>query len=702
MSISDRSSESKLRLSDRLAATQHKYFVGRTSELELFRSVLDAPEPPFAVLHLYGPGGIGKTILLHQYRHLAQQAGILTVYIDGRSVDPSPPGFLHALTLTLEAAGYPASVETLSPSKRFVLLIDTYENLTPLDGWLRKVLLPQLPGTSLTVIAGRNAPDPAWHTTPGWRDLTRVSSLRNLHPKESRSYLQRRGVPHHQHSAALAFTHGHPLALSLVADVVAQSDAPFKPENEPDVVRLLLEHFVQHVPSAQHRQALEVCAHIRVTTESLLAPALEIEEAHDLFQWLSKLSFIEHNAEGIFPHDLAREVLDMNLRWRNPDYYRQLHQRIRQFLLQRFQVTSGVEQQRAFFDIMYLHRNNPVMKRYFEWKAMGQAYVEPAAPADFPAILEMVQKHEGEDSRQIAAYWLQRQPESFLAFWDGHGALIGFMTNLALHVATAEDVVRDPALQPALDYMQRYGPVRADEEVVYHRFAMADTTYQQVSPVFNLVSMSSAQYWLTHPKLAWCFVRVADLDYWEPQFTYSHLWHSPEADFEIGGRRYAVFSHDWRVESAAVWLEVTGAQELATEMTMETVTASRPRPLIFLSQPEFEEAVRNALRDYPQPDLLADNPLIQSRVLSDQAGTEAPPSALQALLRNAAETLQVTSKDQKFYRAIYHTYLQPAPTQERAAELLDLPFGTYRYHLSGGIERITKWLWRRELYGFED
>jgi len=46
--------------------------------------------------------------------------------------------------------------------------------------------------------------------------------------------------------------------------------------------------------------------------------------------------------------------------------------------------------------------------------------------------------------------------------------------------------------------------------------------------------------------------------------------------------------------------------------------------------------------------------------------------------------------------------LSKTPTQEAAAELLDLPFSTYRYHLTNGIKRITEWLWQRELYGLKE
>jgi hypothetical protein len=40
---------------------------------------------------------------------------------------------------------------------------------------------------------------------------------------------------------------------------------------------------------------------------------------------------------------------------------------------------------------------------------LDAAYAEAATPADFPAILEMVRRHEGVDSADIAHHWQQRQ-----------------------------------------------------------------------------------------------------------------------------------------------------------------------------------------------------------------------------------------------------------------------------------------------------
>ena len=76
-----------------------------------------------------------------------------------------------------------------------------------------------------------------------------------------------------------------------------------------------------------------------------------------------------------------------------------------------------------------------------------------------------------------------------------------------------------------------------------------------------------------------------------------------------------------------------------------------------------------------------------------------PPEALRELLEEAVDALRADPRGEKLVRALERTYLRPAPTQEAAADLLDLPFSTYRGHLTRGLERVVDWLWQRELYG---
>jgi hypothetical protein len=208
MAISEHHPQAVNPLAHRLAAARRRRVVGREAEMQLFRAALLAVEPPFAVLHVHGPGGVGKSTLLREYSRIATESGRPVIYLDGRHMDSSPPGFLLALPQALGRDEVDAHDPVAGWPINAVFLIDTYEILAPLDGWLRENFLPQLSGHSLVVIAGRNQPESVWRADIGWRELTRILPLRNLRPEESQTYLATWGVPEAQHAHILAFTHG--------------------------------------------------------------------------------------------------------------------------------------------------------------------------------------------------------------------------------------------------------------------------------------------------------------------------------------------------------------------------------------------------------------------------------------------------------------------------------------------------------------
>jgi hypothetical protein len=671
------------------AARQHR-FVGRAEECLLFQSAISAAELPFHLLFIVGPGGVGKTTLLSEFARLCLQAGIPVLYLEGRSLQAQPEFLREAL----QSVGMDTSLQ------RQVLLIDTYEVLESLDNWLREQMLPQLPENTLIVLAGRNPPSAGWRSDAGWQSLLHVLPLRNLSPDESRTYLSRLQVPAEQHQQVIAFTHGHPLALSLVADVFAQGqDLHFQPDAVPDVVKLLLERFMQEVPSSSHRLALEACAMVRLTTEAVLAALLALPEVHDLFDWLRTLSFMEFSPAGLMPHELARDILATDLRWRHPDRYVELHNRARAYYTARLQQIQGQEQQRTLLDYFFLHRQNQAVRAYFNWQETGHLTTDVLQEADRLTLLQMVRRHEGEASADLAAYWLDRQPHGVLVMRDPEQQAVGFLMMLALHQTSLADQTHDPAVQAACTYLQHHAPLRSGEGATLFRFWIAQDTYQAVSPVQSLIFVNMVRHYRTSPGLAFTFIPCADPDFWAPMFAYADLMRIPSADFTVAGQGYGVYGHDWRVTPPEVWQDLLAQREITASAQIQLLP-THTTPLVVLSEAEFYEAVKDALRHYSTPDRLLRNPLLQSRLLAEiGAGSAASEQvvALQGLLKQVAESLQSTPRQDKLYRALYHTYLHPRLTQEQAAAVLDLPFSTFRRHLKAGIERVADILWQREL-----
>jgi hypothetical protein len=525
-------------------------------------------------------------------------------------------------------------------------------------------------------------------------------SLRNWTPQESRQYLSACGVGARWHERFLAGTHGHPLALSLLADVVARGgDATVDPL-APDIVEILVRRFVGLVPDATHRRALEICAIARVTTETLLRDALVVEDAHELFGWLRGLSFVESGPDGLTPHDLARDVLDLDLRWRDPEGYRRVAGAVRDHVRARLRTTEGREQQRALVDEKFLFerllsRRGAGVASPVDWGSLGRHYPEQARPGDREPILDLVRAWEGAESAAVAERWLDRQPEGFFVVRGPDGTVTGVLGFLDLGDASADDIAADPGARAAWEFAHRQAPPRPGEAVRQTRFVVDRAAYQAPSPTMNAGPLLSIQRHLRTSNLSWNFLTLAEPDRWDAYFA---MVDSPRAaEFTVGGRRYGLFAHDYRQVTVDVWLDQVIERALADHPARPGVVEP---PLLVLAQEQFDDAVRQALRDLRRPELLARNPLLRTRLLRDRAGDGEPTAAeLHDLLTEAVATLDEHPRDDKLRRALDRTYLRPAATQERAAEVLGLPFSTYRRHLGGGVRRVVAWLWEREVYG---
>ncbi|MGP4048446.1 ATP-binding protein [Streptomyces sp. 2A115] len=674
-------------LGDLVVAARDRAFAGRVAERALFRSAL-AGEPGGApVLFLHGPGGIGKSTLLRRFAREARESGRLVVEVDGRTVPATPEDFEVAAG---KATGVPGAV----------LLVDTFEHCQGLEHWLWEQFLPRLPLGAVVVVAGRAAPDPRWVADPGWARLLQVVPLRNLAEDDAASFLRVRGVPAEAHQALLSFTGGNPLALSLAAAVALQQDrrhddeAPRATDWSPgrDVIATLLPQLVGEPPSSEHRMALEVCAQADVTSEALLR-AMTGERAAGLFAWLCGQPFIESTASGLFPHDVVREVLAADLRWRDPDGFVALHRRMHEYLLGRVREVPAAQMLQAVRSLVFVERGVGHDWDTIDWRPDGAVRETPCTPADASRVVELAQEVEGAESAAIVRFWLERQPEAFSVYRStGTDDIVAFSALLRLTEPEGEDV--DPVVAAAWDHARATRPLRAGEHMAIGRFHVDPQAYQRPSPSNNLAQWGVTGEVIRADRLAWAFVVMRDDGYWNRYLGRKGM---PPADARpaVGEHRYCLFARDWGVQSAVAWVAEVNEAVLAGAGAVMSPAGSGPErgEHVVLSRPEFDTAVKDALRALWWPNELAANPLSRSLLVTENGGT------LHDVLLSAIDTLLDERGGEKRHRTLMTAYSKAAPTQEAAARRLGMSFSTYRRHLTAAVQRVTDILWSHELNG---
>jgi len=676
-------------VADRLRRAGEASFVGRTSERDLFREAIRSPDLPFCVLAVLGPGGIGKTTLLDQFQIIARDCGVPCGRVDARQVDPTPSAFEEA---ACRALGFPPLRPNDGAQRRFVLMVDPFERLAPLGEWFRGHFLPSMPDQAMLVVASRDTPPfPGTDLAP----VTRTIRLRNLDEADSHDLLDRRDVPVAERDALVAFSYGHPLALSIAADTLIHSGA-IGPLEHANILRQLLDRFVQSTPSAWHRTALEIAAHARITTEALLADAIDPERAPELFRWLAGLSFMEWCAEGLFPHDLAREVIHADLAWRNATSLQKVNSLVRRHYLRRFGEGVQSERFRALQDLVYLHRANPIMQAFFRFDAIDHVWSEPATAADLPPILGLIERFEGRASASIARHWMDRQPGSFVALRSASSALAGAACQLDILQVTEHDIAVDPVLAETMRVVAS-DPPRPGEPATLHRFMLSAEDYQSPSPATTAIQVRSYVGWMTTPRLSWSVLALDAETPWDDLMGYIDFAPAGKPIDAIPPRAVRLFAHDWRRVDPAAWFNAMEEREIDSSLTPAQIRPMEER-LVALAEGPFRKSVQDAFRHLHSDAQLAANPLLRSRMLM-RVRDEPQPSDLRRMLGEAADELRISPRGEKFHRALALTYLRPAPSQEAAAERLGLPFGTYRYQLARAIERVGDRLWSLECDG---
>jgi hypothetical protein len=648
----------------RVRAARELAFMGRQEELEVFRAALSGGDR--SVLYVHGPGGVGKTALLRVFEREASAAGRAVTRIDGRVTG-------------LSSEAFEAEAEPVLHDARAVLLVDAFDRVQGLEGWLWERFLPRVRTGALVVIAGLFPPDLLWQADPGWEGALEVLALRGLAPRDADALLDFSGVPYELRAPVLAFASGHPLALRLEAAAVRHGTS-----SRQDVVAALLERMVGQVPSEAHLRALEVCAHSYVTTEDLLRAVLP-DNAGALFRWLRRLPFVESGGPGLFLHELVREVLESDFRWRDPQGHADMHDRIHTYLADKVRTAADPDVLGAVGALFHLHRVGGTPAGVRDAQPECEVREDVLRAGDTGPLLRMAEASEGGESAACAAYWAQRRPEAFRIYrLVATGEPVACCAWLRLPELDEEELAADPVVGAAWAHARATAPLRPGDQLAVGRVWLPSTAH--TAQVLDLVKRRLIGNCLRTERIAWSYIANAN-----PRRDLAEQFrHLGMPDVAEEPAAYSLFAHDWRAAPASVWLDYLNRSP--------DRDVAAPAKLAVLSRTEFAEEVRKALRQLSRLDALAASPLTRTRLVTEQGGQD-PATVLHDLLRQAVEELRDDPGSVKSHRALAVTFLSGTPTQQLAAETLGLPFSTYRRHLTAGVERVCAGLWHRGLYG---
>jgi hypothetical protein len=471
------------RLKDVLKRRSASTFVGRGAELDSLLEVL-ADDGPLVVC-VHGLAGIGKSRLAEAFGEEARSRGATVVRLDCREIEPTECGLLREMGAALggECVSAEAVAVRLSAiAGRVVLVLDTYEVLRLLDTWLRQVLVPALPDNARVVLFGRDAPAAAWLTAPGWLGLFRTIRLESLVERDAEEVLQQTGMPAEEARRLNRFAHGHPLALTLVASILARGDGvDFDPAAGHRILDRLSRLYVSEIQDARTRQTVEAASVVRRITGSVLHAMLPEVPPQDALERLRPLPFVELGMAGLQMHDAVREATAAHLRAADPQRFRAYRRAAYRQLTAELRSTPANDLWHYTADLLYL-LENPVVREAFFPTGASDYTVEPARAEDRGAVESIVTEHEGAVGRRRLLQVWNLAPQTFRVARDRKGAISGFYCAFDPKAIAASAYKDDPVVRVWLNHLDE-SPMPRTQQALFLRRWLSREEGEGLSPV---------------------------------------------------------------------------------------------------------------------------------------------------------------------------------------------------------------------------
>lgn len=705
-----------MRIQDLILERQRSLFVGRARELRLLQELVTCPADDWHLLHIHGPGGIGKSTLL---RLAAERIGPdRAILIDSSCGFGRPEDVLARIGQELAARGAMVS-EAADRSAGSVaralnahaarqggilLALDAFEKWALVEEWLREEWIPGLDHRVRICTAGRHRLIGPWQAG-GWNLLIRYLELPPLSRQEVDEYGRRLGLSDEGVLEDLRrISGGHPLALSLAGPLLVRRGRLGAGCGEARaLMQQLMEAVLADVADPLLHRCTEAAAVLLRFDHDLLEATLGEPVPTDRFRALCSLPFVTRCGDCWMLHDSVRQWARADVRVRRPEAYARYRSRAGQAIDRRL-AAGPAEQSEWLFDRLYLSESDFMHGLLFGQEDELEVHGLSASDADevermYRRLLRATRRSPREE-RLLALIrpLLAAAPEAFGAL-RRQGRLMAFGSVFPLTGRTVPILAAHPVTAPVA---RRYVPGQSR-----YYLGLAGHDPQGVS---GLEALMARDLLRLLPDQGLVLGQLEE-NGWDRFFRLIGFERAPWLDAASpGGTSYRGYVLDLRTERLhAKVLRRLRAEEGAPERGPVRTAPRQPpaKPGRTPAQPPARQAnltaaalaqrLRRALRHfdrlYARPELV--EPL---RFLATCApGEDAADPALQVQeqIRRAIQRLEDGNEAERWDGQILRmAFLERRGSHEQTVERLHLSVPTYYRHLRLAVHRLARELLR--------
>lgn len=689
----------RMHLQDLLARQTSTFFTGRAQLLAAMHRHATSEE--WKLVHLYGPGGIGKTTLLRRFAD-SLPAG-KTVYAE------DPAQWLNELDRR-SSGGAKRAADSADPEEErarrmadalnahadacggIVLLLDGFEPWSPVADWLRDRFLPRIRTNQIRVItAGRQPLQGQW-MAGGWQLLVVNKPVEPLTPADIRHFAAARGIDHPETVASLIrFSRGVPLALSLAAELMLRKGhaSVLEPVDEQRLIGTLVGRLMDELSGSPLERLAETAAIVWKFDQELLGTMIGKPVPTETFRQFCRLPIVVRRQDRWSVHDAVREWMAADFRNRKPQAWQTARNNALAALRARSALEPGSSPEIGF-ELLCLH-DSPFV-RGFCFQLDDALDIRPIGEKDLERVEQLylgyLHARFADDPADnhltplIRPLWAI-EPNAFVGLWQ-QDQLVAFIASHRLTPAAIELLRGHPLTRPAVSAFQGDGK--------HDAFLICLSGVEPELEVTVNGSLARATASLLQRQAR--FLNLLPRGGWESFLTLLGYERLPAADAaSADGTPYRAYR-----------LDLTRT-DLATRMA-HSLSECHPIPeaadaaLPETPAPDFQDTAREIHRLLKRYGKLPQEPE-QARafinLLSDARGTMNDGTMVKALQERVQEIVDRLenghAEDRRLGRILRYAYIQKIGTHEAAADFLDIPVPSYYRYLRAAVRRFAhEWL----------